>query len=1240
MDFIRVAYKEDKTGIRQFYPALLAVESQDLVVRGGQFAAIWDESTGLYNRKVSQAPGIIDRWFAKAVGEQLRPGDSIKKVREFDNQIFSRLMGLIRNIGDMGPELDLKLVFANETPVKADAATFRMGYSLSDAPHAAWDEMCMKLYGPEERLKFEYAIGSILTGASLYQHKAYVFFGDPGTGKSTIMNVIEKLFAGHIGAFKSAELGNASSQFSLEPFKLNPLVAIDHDADLSRIEINNLLNSIISHDPIQINSKGKSLFEIVPRSMLFIGTNKAVKITDSKSGLYRRMVDIHPTGETFVEAEYRRLVAAVQFELGAIAQHCINIFQELGPEYLSSYKPVDMMYRTNDLFNFVQEHRLVLEQGITLKHAWKLFTEWCVESDIRQVYKQYQFRDALKDYFKEWHEQIMIDGERHRSYFKDLRTLEKFSWQGLVPKSKHSWLDMEPQASIFDDLMADMPAQLSTGNDAHPLKQAWDKVTTKLSDIDTMEEHFVKVPTEHIVIDFDLKDADGNKSLAACLEAAALWPPTYAEPSRSGNGLHLHYDVNQIDVGGIEADHSPGIEIKTLLGGASLRRRFTVSNGLPVAAISSGLPIKEVRPVISATTMANEKSLRKQIVRNLNKETHKYTKPSMDMIKQVLDDAVAQGMVFDVSDMWDEILEFALSSSNQKTACMQIALSLPLKSEEDVEAVPVERSEKPIAYYDLEVYPNLFAIGYITEDGTDVVRMVNPTPQEVQSLIDNYRLIGFYNRLYDNHILWARTLGYSNQELFKLSQAIITENNRHKMFGAAYSLAYGDLYDILTKKQSLKKWEIELCLPHMEMDLPWDKDVPEDRVLDVLEYMCNDVLSTREVARANKQDMAAREILAHLSGLEVCNTANQHTAELVFPGVKETADELQYTDLRETFPGYEFDRFAPGKDKSTYKGIKVGEGGYVYAEPGMYNNVVLLDVASMHPTSIIELNLFGKYTENFKRLLDIRLLIKKGDYDTAIDLDPRLAPYLQDKESAKALSDALKLVINSVYGLTAASFPNKFKDERNIDNIVAKRGALFMVDLKEFVEKAGFKVAHIKTDSIKIPDATPEIIQAVAEFGAKYGYTFEHEATYEKFCLVNDAVYVCREDGKWSATGKQYQHPVVFKTMFSSEEIVPADYVEVKQVAKGHMYLVDEDDTNRQFVGKFGAFVPVLDGRRLLRIDGDKEGAVTGAKDFLWELDNIAFSNKLDVDTSYFQKLVDDGIANIEKHGSFSDFVK
>lgn len=176
-----------------------------------------------------------------------------------------------------------------------------------------------------------------------------------------------------------------------------------------------------------------------------------------------------------------------------------------------------------------------------------------------------------------------------------------------------------------------------------------------------------------------------------------------------------------------------------------------------------------------------------------------------------------------------------------------------------------------------------------------------------------------------------------------------------------------------------------------------------------------------------------------------------------------------------------------------------------------------------------------------------------------LSVNGALAKYLTDENAAADLAQALKIAINSVYGLTSANFENPFRDNRNKDNIVAKRGALFMVNLKHEVQKRGFTVAHIKTDSIKIPDATPEIIQFVTDYGKLYGYIFEHEATYDRMCLVNNAVYIAKyKDGKhageWTATGTQFQVPYVFKKLFSHEEITFEDMCETKSV-KDALYL-------------------------------------------------------------------------------------
>lgn len=380
-------------------------------------------------------------------------------------------------------------------------------------------------------------------------------------------------------------------------------------------------------------------------------------------------------------------------------------------------------------------------------------------------------------------------------------------------------------------------------------------------------------------------------------------------------------------------------------------------------------------------------------------------------------------------------------------------------------------------------------------------------------------------------------------------------------------------------------------------------------------------------------------------------------------------------DIINAFPGYEF-----VDGKNIYRGTDVGKGGYVYAEPGMYGNIALLDVASMHPHSAINLNAFGEYTQHFKDLVDARIAIKRKDFDKARKMfGGKLAPYLDDETTAKNLTQALKIAINSVYGLTSANFDNPFRDIRNKNNIIALRGALFMRTLQDEVQKRGFKVAHIKTDSIKIPDATPEIIEFVMDFGRQYGYEFEHEATYDRMCLVNDAVYIAKYDnGEWTATGTQFQIPYVFKKLFSKEDILFDDLCETKsvtsslyldmnenlpdvsslekelnkvlknspgdenlinnlkeEIAKGHNY---------RFIGKVGRFCPIkpgCGGGLLMREKDGKYYSATGAKGYRWlEAEILSSLGRTDdIDEGHFKEMADAAIDTIKKYGDYEWFV-
>lgn len=1241
MDFFTVATKEGKGGTLDIYPDFIVGRSTDLMVRGRAFYAIWDDSKGLWSRDEYDVQRLVDLELA-AYAEKCNMATNVKYMRSFGNNGWNQFRRFLSQISDNSHTLDESLTFANTEVKKTDYVSRRLPYNLSPGDHSAWDELIGTLYAPEERAKIEWAIGAVVSGDSKKIQKFLVLYGPAGTGKSTVLNIVQKLFDGYTTSFEAKALGSNGNAFATEAFRHNPLVAIQHDGDLSRIDDNTKLNSIIAHEDMTMNEKYKPSYTARINAMLLMGTNQPVKISDAKSGIIRRLIDVHPTGVKLPPNHYHTLMSKIDFELGAIAHHCLEVYRSMGKNYYNAYRPLEMMLQTDVFFNFIEANYDIFkaQDGTTLKQAYALYKEFCNDTGIERPLPQYKVREELRNYFAEFHDRTTVDGVAVRSYYSGF-TAHPFKTP-VDNDGKVFSLVIDETTSLLDLEYAHLPAQLAK-EDGTP-RQRWADVKTTLAEVDTSETHYVKVPDNHIVVDFDLKDSEGRKSLERNLAAASLWPPTYAELSKSGAGVHLHY-IYEGDVSELALRYDDGIEIKTLLGNSSLRRRLTKCNNVPLATINSGLPLKE-KKVLQSETIKSERGLRELIARNLRKEIHPGTKPSIDFIKHVLDEAYLSGMVYDVTDLRRKVVAFANNSSNQPLLCLKTVQQMKFKSDAPVEADAdaVDAKDERIVFYDIEVYPNLFVICWKYQGDPIVVRMVNPSAQDVEGLF-KLKLVGFNNRRYDNHILWARYMGYDNEQLYKLSQKIIS-GSVGSMFGEAYNLSYTDIYDFSSVKKGLKKFQIDLGIHHQEMDIPWDQPVPPERVKDVVEYCVNDVVSTEAVFESRRGDYQARLILAELSGMTPNDTTQKHTAKIIFGDDKNPQRSFVYTDLSKEFPGYEYDR-----GKSTYRGEVVGEGGYVYAEPGMYEDVALLDVASMHPTSIIRLNLFGEYTPNFAGLVEARLAIKGKKYDVARSLlGGKLAKYLGDSEDAKALADALKIVINIVYGLTSAKFDNPFRDVRNVDNIVAKRGALFMIDLKHFVQSRGFTVAHIKTDSIKIPDATPEIIRDVTLFGEKYGYTFEHEATYDKFCLVNDAVYVARKGDNWNAVGAQFQHPYVFKKLFAGQEIEFDDLCETKQVSQGAMYLDFNYDQaavvhdGMHFVGRTGRFVPVkpgYDGGVLYRVKDDKHYAVAGTKGYLWVEATMAKHLSADaIDMSYFDRLVDEAIKTIDYFGPFATFVK
>ena len=305
MDFYTIEAVRNGHGRIEIGPSLRVIKSKDLMIKGGKFYAFWDAANSIWCTDMYRLYECIDNDIQKFLEDKPEfKHEKVNYMRTYKSQAAKEFEQYVRLLPDNWHSLDDTVTFLSEKIGREDYKSRRLPYDPQKGDISAYEELVNVLYFPEEREKIEWAIGSILCGESKDIQKFMVLYGNAGTGKSTIMNMIDSMFPGYVTTFDSKALGSGNSSFSLEPFESNPLVGIQHDGDLSRIEYNTKINSVVSHEMININAKYKNIYAMRLNCFLFIGTNKPVKITDAKSGIIRRLIDVHPTGETVEQSRY------------------------------------------------------------------------------------------------------------------------------------------------------------------------------------------------------------------------------------------------------------------------------------------------------------------------------------------------------------------------------------------------------------------------------------------------------------------------------------------------------------------------------------------------------------------------------------------------------------------------------------------------------------------------------------------------------------------------------------------------------------------------------------------------------------------------------------------------------------------------------------------------------------------------------------------------------------------------
>ena len=222
MDFFRILAKNNKGRLEIFPDFLIKSPSKDLMIRGGDFYDVWCEDRGLWSTSEQDVIDIIDKALRDYVEQNKEKFDSVPHVM-YMSEARSGMIDIWhkycqRQMRDSFHTLDETILWSNTKVNKGDYASKRLTYPLDPGDYSSWDRLIGVLYEPEERHKIEWAIGSIVTGASKKLQKFLVFYGEAGTGKSTVLNVIQDLFDGYFSVFDAKALGSSNAAFALEPF--------------------------------------------------------------------------------------------------------------------------------------------------------------------------------------------------------------------------------------------------------------------------------------------------------------------------------------------------------------------------------------------------------------------------------------------------------------------------------------------------------------------------------------------------------------------------------------------------------------------------------------------------------------------------------------------------------------------------------------------------------------------------------------------------------------------------------------------------------------------------------------------------------------------------------------------------------------------------------------------------------------------------------------------------------------